>query len=314
MIDEPRDSLLLFDHSARTKLELRGRDRAAFLNNFSTNDIARLPAGSGCEAFLTNGQGKILARLLVYALPDALWIDADSGLAGKIIGHLSRYQIGEEVEFLDQSEKMAQWHLLGPAFPDLLGSDLQVTSWHCAATTCQVRRNEALGAEGYDVLCPIAETNSVRDKLIAMGFTPSSTEDYEALRIEAGTPVYGRDIDETNLPQEVNRDSRAISFTKGCYLGQETVARIHALGHVNRLLIGLAIAGPDSIAAGAKLLQGGKEVGQITSAARSRRLGCLVALGYVRREQAQPGTVLAVAAGPRLADARVVRLPMTQTA
>jgi folate-binding protein YgfZ len=128
----------------------------------------------------------------------------------------------------------------------------------------------------------------------------------EAARIEAGAPLFGRDITLENLPQEVGRDAQAISFTKGCYLGQETVARIDALGHVNKLLVGVKFAGDQLPAARTPLRAGGKSAGEVTSAAWSPRLGAVLALAYVKRLLAKPGTRLESDAG----SAEVVALPL----
>ena len=129
----------------------------------------------------------------------------------------------------------------------------------------------------------------------------------ESARLEAGTPLFGLDITPDNLPQEVARDTRAISFTKGCYLGQETVARIDTIGHVNRLLVGLKFSGPDVPAAGTAVLAADQPIGQVTSAAWSPRLAAPLALAYIRRAHAKPGSQLTSSTGP----AEVVALPLT---
>ena len=289
---------LLFDQSNRTKIEMRGADRAAFLNNFCTNDTVKLAPGNGCEAFLTTGQAKILARLLVFATPESLWIDADPGLAPKIIQHLERYVITEQVEMWDRSETMAQWHLTGPAaniggqWSEL--SRLQVIEQALSGIACQVRRNDALGQVGYDILSPNEQRAAVNDCLTSRGAVAGTPEDYDFLRVKAGTPAYGRDIDETNLPQEIGRDALAISFTKGCYLGQETVARIHALGHVNRLLVRLQLQPSAVVPPGWKVFHLGQEVGKVTSAVAGPHGDGGFALAYLRRGHNEAGTRIEV--------------------
>jgi folate-binding protein YgfZ len=154
---------------------------------------------------------------------------------------------------------------------------------------------------------PLADCQTVRQALIAAGATACSRESLEAVRIEAGFPLFGQDITRDNLPQEVARDQQAISFVKGCYIGQETVARIDALGHVNKTLVGLVLDNAHVPAIGSELTTSdGKVVGQITSAAWSPRLSSAVALAYVRRGSNEPGTTLGCGA----ATASVTRLPM----
>lgn len=306
---------LLFDQSRRAKVEMRGADRAAFLNSFCTNDIVKLPAGGGCEAFLTSGQAKILARLLVFAAPDALWIDADFGLAPKIIQHLERYVITEQVEMFDRTDALAEWHLAGAGanfgrrWPEL--KPLEMLEQALAGVACQVRRHDALGCLGYDILCPVAHKGAVEEFLRSQGAAPGAPEAYELLRIKAGTPMYGRDIDETNLPQEVGRDALAISYTKGCYLGQETVARIHALGHVNRLLVGMRFEGTAAVPSGARVFHGGQEAGKVTSAVMSPEGKGGFALAILRRGHAEPSTPIEVEGPDRRVPGSVAPLPIS---
>jgi folate-binding protein YgfZ len=169
-----------------------------------------------------------------------------------------------------------------------------------------VRRSGLLGPDAWSVVCLRAQKDEVARALYDAGAAPCGAAAVEVVRIEAGVPLYGADITEDNLPQEVNRNDQAISFTKGCYLGQETVARIDALGHVNRTLVGLKFtrgAAPDP---GCELTAGETAVGRVTSVAFSPRLGAAVALGYVRQGHNQPGARLASVCG----EAEVVALPM----
>ena len=156
----------------------------------------------------------------------------------------------------------------------------------------RVVRESPLASSGITLIGGIEYEGAVKAAVDGAGPIDVTPESFEALRIEAGTPASGREATEKNLPQELGRDDRAISFTKGCYLGQETVARLDALGHVNRLLRGLAIDADRPPEAGARLADEatGKEVGWITSAARSERTGSPIALGYVRTSHAEPGT------------------------
>ena len=302
--DEARTGAAVFDLSHRTKVELSGRDRAAFLQSFCTNDVVKLPTGGGCEAYLPTGQGKILARALVFAFPQALWLDAEPGLAAKIINHLNHYLITEDAILTDRTRELAQLHIAGPRaqavlsaalhsdlpdLPPLWGAELLVEG-----AGCQVRRTDVLGLPGYDMVCPADHAAAFWRRVVDAGARPAGLEAYDILRVEAGTPEYGRDIDESTFPQEVNRDRQALSFTKGCYLGQETIVRIRDRGHVNRFLVTLQLAQGTPVPAGARVLKDGQEVGRVTSCIVSPRLGAAIALAYVRRGQHAPGTALAV--------------------
>ncbi|MCS6978303.1 MAG: hypothetical protein NZM31_15035 [Gemmatales bacterium] len=240
---------VLFDVSARTEVEVRGGDRASFLHNFCTQDIVNLPVGRGCEALLLDVQGRILAYVRILARQESLWIDSEPGLGPKIVQHLDRYLITEQVALFDSTRELTQFHVAGPQAAALLtpvvGADL--TTWQhlqhadleAFGVRCQVRRNDMLSVPGYDLLFAATRNRTVLEGLTSLGIPQADMDTYHVLRIEAGTPFYGVDVDESNLPQELNRDDRLLCFTKGCYLGQETVVRIRDRGHVNRFLVGL---------------------------------------------------------------------------
>jgi folate-binding protein YgfZ len=166
-----------------------------------------------------------------------------------------------------------------------------------------LRRTSERSLPGYALVAAAGDIEPLSAALSAAGARAVPAASLEILRIEAGFPVFGRDISEQNLPQEVNRDDRAISFTKGCYLGQETVARIDALGHVNRLLCGLRFAERTVPPIGLQLEQTGQAVGRVTSAAWSPRLGAAIALGYLRRGAHEPGAKLGSSAGEATVEA-----------
>jgi folate-binding protein YgfZ len=295
-------SAVLFEVSARTKIELRGQDRASFLHNFCTQDINRLPIGQGCEALLLNVQARILAYVRVFARQDSLWLDSEPGLGPKIVQHLDRYLITEQVELIDCTQEFTQYCIAGPRSQNTLEQlcavelsgwqDLQHAEASIAGISCQLRKNRCLSVEGYDLVFAATHDRTIHDALTQAGAIPAGLDVCEVLRIEAGTPAYGQDIDESNLPQELGRDGRVLSFTKGCYLGQEPVVRIRDLGHVNRILMAMKVEGDVVPPAGAKVLHGGQEIGNVTSAAFSPRLGSAVALAYIRRGHQQPGTAV----------------------
>jgi glycine cleavage system T protein len=315
----------LFDLSHHGKLELTGKDAQTFLHNLCTNDVNALPVGAGCEAFLTTGQAKIVGHAFIdhLRLPDgrdAFWLEVAPGMAEKVLSHLDRHLISEQVELADRTRAYAELHLAGPQarqalmkaageLPDLGLLRHQDNRFAGRAST-RIRRNDRLGLPGYDLLCPTDQAGEVWKVLTGAGASPAGLEAFDTLRVEAGTPVYGRDIDENNLPQEVGRDDRAISFTKGCYIGQETVARIRTYGHVNRLLVGLKLGPGGPAAPGAKLFRDNKEVGHVTSSVISPRLGTAVALAYVRRSSHEPRTLLEVETPAGRRAAEVASLPL----
>jgi len=324
----------VFDQSHHGKVEVSGPDAAAFLHNLCTNDIRGLRPGHGCEAFLTTGQAKIVAHAAVFQLqandaPASFWLDLAPGKGAQVVQHLDHYHISEQIELVDRTPAFAQVHLAGPrarmVLAQALGSDvpnldeLALYMANIAASgTCQVRRHTILGLPGYDILSPATGAGVVWQTLVRAGASAAGLRAYHTVRVEAGRPLDGVDIDATNLPQEVGRTAQAVSFTKGCYIGQETIARIRTYGHVNRSLVGLRFAqasagckadvGP--VPPGAKLYQAGKEAGQVTSSVLSPRLGAVIALAYVRRGCQEPGTVLEVEVDGKRFSAEVVSLPL----
>ncbi len=291
----------LVDLSDRTQIELTGSDRAAFLHNLSTNDIRKLPNGRGCEAFFLNARGHILGYATIWAGAESHVIETVAGQGAFLAAHLDRYLIREKVEIVDRTGQWSEWFLGGEKARGVLeavgvAAPAEVlTHSEASIAGCRValRRVDFTPADGYLIACPVEQSNAVAEVLRGAGATMCNREAFETARIEAGTPAFGVDVTDKNLPQEVARDRRTISFTKGCYIGQETVARLDSLGHVNKLLVRMRFAGPEVPPAGCELSVDGKGVGNITSAAWSPLLGQVVALGYVRREHATPGTRLA---------------------
>jgi folate-binding protein YgfZ len=292
-----RTQAAMIDLSHRSKLTLQGKDRASFLHNFCTNNILQTPVGSGCEAFLLTHQAKILAWMQISSTEETIHLHAEPGLADKIIPYLDRYLITEQVEMTDRTTADGMLFLTGPAVPGLLeAKDLHHRQHRTAVlgtATVRLERNEMFGQPGFFVTIPRDAARETGTFLLQKGLQPVGLEAYEQLRVEAGVPAYGQDMEENHLPQEIDRTDVAISFTKGCYIGQETVARIRAYGHVNRLLRKLILpAGNEPPPPGTKLWRQGQEVGQITSAVVSSARQAIVALGFVRRGHQEPGTIL----------------------
>jgi tRNA-modifying protein YgfZ len=270
-----------------SSVTLTGTDRQTFLNNFCTNDVRKLQPGEHCEAFLTNVKGKILGHVLVDAREKELLLITVPGQAAKIIEHLDRYVIREDVQLRDTTAERVYVLIAGgeKAGPGMT-HDAWIR-WHLL----------------HVPVCGLLEATpatlqQIRDELKADGAVACGAAAFESLRIESGTPLFSIDFDEENLPQEVGRDELAISFTKGCYLGQETVARIDALGHVNQGIAGVRFDAATLPDAKAELNHGDKAVGHVTSAAHSPQLDSPLALAMVRRLSLTPGTRLESAAGP----------------
>lgn len=309
--DSTRDQYLALTRSAgwhelpdRTHLELRGGDRATLLHNLCTNDIRRLQPGQGCEAFVLNVQGKIVGHVYVFCGPDSLLLDAPPGQATRLLAHLDRYIIREDVQLLDRSAELSELLLSGPDSADLLrrlgagelpAELLGHQPLELAGAAVWLRRVDWTSPVAWCLVCQRADREPLGKLLTTAGATPCQAEAVEAARVEQGTPVFGPDISDQNLPQEVHRDARAISFTKGCYLGQETVARIDALGHVNWLLTGLA--GEPLVDAQDELLVEGKLAVRLATRVYSPQLELPLALAYVRRGLERPGNQIPLSHG-----------------
>ncbi|MDH3719456.1 MAG: hypothetical protein OES79_15150 [Planctomycetota bacterium] len=300
--------------SERTLIELTGADRASFLHNFSTNDINQLDPTHSCELFITDVKGKTLGHGIVLCRAESLLLETTAGQAERLIAHLDRYLLREQVTLEDRSQQWEQILLAGPqagetirsCFPiDLPQQPLDHADFEIDGHNLSVYRTDFFGLEGFCLLAASEAVQRLAERLVQSVVVCGSAA-VNAVRLEAGTPWYGVDITDDNLPQEVARDQRAISFDKGCYLGQETVARIDALGHVNRSLAGVRFTAPEVPARGTPLLSQENSVGVVTSAAFSPRLAAPLALAYLRRGHEQPGTPLESPAGP----AEVVRLPL----
>ncbi len=290
----------LVDLSGRTQIELTGDDRATFLHNFTTNDIRGLRPGQGCEAFVLDVRGHVLGHLLVFCTPHSLVLDTVPGQSEKLVAHFNRYIIRERVEVSDRSDDWGELLLAGAEIESLL-SELFETVPGGRGEHCEVRlgghplwlrRVDLAGPRSFLLAGYCEAIDAASIALSAEGITPCNEEAFDVVRIEAGDPWYGQDITDKNLPQEVGRDQLAINLSKGCYLGQETVARIDALGHVNRFLVSVRFDGDVVPPVGAALRAGEMQIGELTSAAMSPRLKAPLAMAYVRRGSESVGAKL----------------------
>jgi folate-binding protein YgfZ len=298
---------LFFDQTHRARLEVTGPDRARFLQNLTTQDVKRLNPGEGREAFVTSPQGKTLGYVTILAAHERIVVRTEREGLAPVLPHLSKYGVFDDVTLDDVSDRTFEVHLAGPASEAVLrqagaelpeAGELRHAETHVGGSRVRVVRESPTGRPGWTLIGDRADTTSVSAVIDqvgrSFGMVRIDPEGFEPLRIEAGTPAAGRDVTPENLPQEVGRDDRTINFVKGCYLGQETVARIDALGHVNKLLRGLLIPGTEPPPPGSVIDAGGKPVGAVTSAAFSLGRGCVVALGYVRTTHAAHGTPVRV--------------------
>ena len=292
-------------------VEATGGDAVRFVDNFTTAAVSPLPVGGGSEAFFTDAKGQVLTLATILRTDTGLLVSTPPGLATTLRDHLEHYHIREAVALRDASADIAAFLVAGPhaaaALERLGGSGApRETLAHAMVSlggiVARIVRVAGQGADGYWILAPATCATAIAD-LLADALPRADDGDLEALRLEARYPT-AADIPPRTLPQELGRDASAISFTKGCYLGQETVARLDALGHVNRRLVLLAIDAPEPPPVPATVTLDGADVGLVTSVARSPRAGGPVGLGLVQvkalavGELRVAGSVALVAAAP----------------
>ena len=317
-----RGSVALADRTALGRAAVTGRDRAAFLQGMLTNDVKALQPGQGCAAGFLDAHGKVMALLAVYALDDRLWLELPSGLTEKTLQLLDHFLISEKAYFEPADDAFVVLGVEGPGAAAVLarlsGVAVDLPRYgHAAATIAgaavRIIRRDEVGGPGFHLWIGPPEAAAVWEALRAAGAAPMGFEALDTLRIEGGVPWYGRDVDETVLMPETGLEEM-IHYKKGCYIGQELVARVKYRGHVNRALGGLRLEGERVPAPGAPVVVEGKEIGRVTSSARSFALGAPIALAYVRREHGEPGTAVAVADGDALLPATVAALPFVRPA
>jgi len=296
---------VLFDLSTLAKVELSGLEARPFLHNLCTNDVKNLAEGSGCEAFLTTAKARVVAHVFVghFRIQDqpVLLLDAVPGQANVLVRHLNHYIVSEQVEVADRTEAYSLIRVVGP----LARSQLE-TFFGCHLAGLKhlqhqairfpdrsggfVRRFDGLSLPAFDVIGPKAAV-SWADK---WEVPPADGAVYECLRVEAGLPVFGFDMDDTRLVMEIGRTAQAICYTKGCFLGQEPIVMARDRGQVNRLLLGVKLPPGKPLERGARLFKGEAEVGQVTSSVFSPRLNQVIALAYLKRGHHEPVLELVV--------------------
>ncbi len=312
---QAREQAALFDISNNGKIDVTGPEAARFLHNLSTNDIVGLPIGAGREAFFTTVKAKVIGSAVIYRVgAEEFWLDLPAESAARVFTHLDRHLISERLALTDRTAEYAQLHVTGPGARAVVEAALAAPLEDLAepgvqnVASIQTRRHDPLGIPGYDLLVPVGQKAEWQGRLANSGATPASEATFEILRVEAGTPRDGVDFDEERFVVEVGRTARAICYTKGCYLGQEPIVMARDRGHVNRTLLGLKIEGGAIVAAKARVLREGVEMGAVTSAVLSPRLGS-IALAYLRRGNWEPGTGVSVETTDGLRAAAVSSLP-----
>ncbi len=313
------DGCGLLDRSERGKLALTGAGAVEFLNGQVTNELMTLRPGEGRYAAFLTHKGKMLGDLRILAVgedergaPSELLLDTERVALQGLFDMIRRFKVGYEVELHKRTLERGLLSLIGPEAAAIAGAEeseigrlAEVEHANAAVDLDGVAALAVRTDVGVDLLCDAADTERLAGALRARGALPLSEQAAECLRVEHGRPRYGLDLDDTVIPQEAGLNARAVSFTKGCYVGQETVARLYYKGKPNRHLRGLRLSGP--AASGEELLLGARPVGRVGSACVSPRLGP-IALALVRRE-AEPGSVVSV--GERGASAQVLELPFS---
>jgi folate-binding protein YgfZ len=305
----------LLDRSWVARLELIGEDRCRYLNGLVTCDVGQLGEGEGVYGFFTGPKGHLLADVVVRAVPEALWLELPAGKGEEIAEHLRKYVVIDRVE-VSSCEKILPLTLLGPQAPDRLRSllapaKLPEIPWQHAVGEILGRRvrvsaDGRWGVPAWTLWITATEAPSLMEQIVASDTaTAVGFQAADLLRIEEGAAWFGFDFGPDRLPQETGIEE-AVSYDKGCYLGQEVVARLHFRGQVSRMLRGLDFEGDSPPPPQTALLIDGRQAGQVTSAARLPDSDRVVGIGLVHRRAMTPGTRVQVEGG---GEAEVWTLP-----
>jgi folate-binding protein YgfZ len=298
-----RERAGVLERPGRRLFAIGGADAAEYLQGQLSNDIEAPAAGGGCYSALLDRKGRMQGDMRVLRTGDGFLIETEAEAGDAVLRHLEMYRIGRDVTIEDISAQRLTVSVIGPAAHEVaLGGPLAPEHAHREAEVGGVACIAVATDAGIDLLLPADEARPATAALLAAGAEPVSEDAAEILRVESGRPRFGRDMGTATIPQEAGINERAVSFTKGCYIGQETVARLHYKGKPNRHLRGLRLSGP---AAGGEPIHGGeRELGRVGTAVISPALGP-IALAIVRRE-AEPGATVAVGDG---LEAEIVELP-----
>jgi len=320
------DGVGLIDYSTQALIEVQGADRVSFLHSLLTNDIKRLTPGTGCRAALLNPNATLIADCLVMADPSSLWLLCDANRAAIVTQALERHLFSEQVTLVNHERAYAVLALQGPAAMEVVkplfgsavslphpGDHVTVPLHH---TTLRMIHHRLTTAPGILCVIPADEALMVwkffTQRGQPLGLRRVGWEALNAARIEAGTPWFGIDMDESNLLPETGLEAVAVSDSKGCYLGQEIIARMQTYGSANKKLMGLLLGGDQVPSAGDRMVRDGDEVGWVTSACHSPALDRPIGMGYVKRGSYEPGTTVEILRGDHRLPATVVVRPLVK--
>jgi folate-binding protein YgfZ len=305
-----RHRAAFIDRSNRGRIVVSGTERASYLQGLLTNDIAALTPGQGCYAAYLTAQGRMIADLFVYELGDLMLLTLTARVKDTVLARLDQFIFSEDVQLGDVTTTFAQIAVVGPAAPstvaaivaDMAEETLREMPLHGSARgtwnggPVVVTRIDEVGERGFDLYVDHGHAGALTAALAGAGVMELDEATAEAVRVESGAPLFGRDMDEETIPLEAGIESRAISFTKGCYVGQEVIIRVLHRGHgrVARKLVGLTVLGDAAPEPGTAIRSGDRDIGHVTSATVSPALKQPIALGYVHRDFVEPGTVVTI--------------------
>ena len=317
-----RDKAAIVERAGTGWIQLSGPDRRTYLQGLLTNDIEALQPGTGCYAAMLTAQGRMMTDMRVLELGDSVLLEVPAMVTASIRDHLDRFIFSEDVQVADVTASRAAVGLYGPEAIDVLqragvegGVPAELfdsTRVRLAGVDAILVRSDEIGIEGFEFIVDPASADSIREALVAAGAVPASAEDVEKVRIESGHPRFGVDMDTDTIPLEAGIEGRAISRTKGCYVGQEVIVRVQdrGQGRVARRLVGLTLPSSAALpAAGAAIVADGKEAGRVTSSVFSPALARPIALAYVRRDLVGGDTPVLVAGS---GEATVTLLPLVR--
>ena len=291
----------------RGVLSVTGGDRLSWLQGLVTNDVLSLPVGGVCDAAYLTPQGRMITDLRVINLPERALLDVPGSLAENLRARLDALIFAEDARVADLSATLTLVDLHGPA-----ASAVRERAAEALAPWAEaIVEDAAFGVPGYSVFVPVARADGVVNVLTDAGAPETTLATLDVLRVEAGRPAFLIDMDEHTIPLEAGLEDRAISFTKGCYVGQEVIVRVmhRGGGRVARKLVGLRLEQGELPKSGDAILSADREIGRVTSAVWSPALQAGIALGYVHRDFVEPGTAVTVRTAAALLGATVSELP-----
>jgi aminomethyltransferase len=295
-----REHVAIFDMNWQAIVTLAGRDRVKYLHAISTNNIKELSEGRGMPALLLTPQGRILAELEVYALPEKLLTLSHASVRERTVATLKKYILGSQVQLEDITDKMGSIGIGGPGAATVVAqisglalsgfSELSIAEATIQGVACFLLKRSHWGSDGAEIIAPRENLGEVWKYLSAVvhaaGGQPIGMLAINMLRLEGQVPWFPADFSDSVIPHEAVLENTHISFNKGCYTGQEIVERVRSRGHVNKTRVSLRFSTAEPPAPGTKLLNAGAEVGTITSSAYSPQAGTAIGMGYLRREAA----------------------------